>query len=95
MQGVSGKMERKTVAKPELSPRGRCLCGQHTLRVKEKKALRRSQTQIPRGTRLAIKRQGLEDAAHVKMQAPPSLSHCCHMGCWAQPCQIQLSHEIS
>lgn len=61
---------KKNSAKPELSPRGRCLCGQHTLLVKEKKAFRRSQTHIPRGTRLAIKRQ--QDAAHVKTQAPAS-----------------------
>lgn len=48
---------KKNSAKPELSPRGRCLGDQHTLPVKEKQAFRRSQTQIPRGTRLAIKRQ--------------------------------------
>lgn len=70
---------KKNSAKPELSPRGRCLCGQHTLPVKEKKALRRSQTQTPRGTRLAIRRQGAggclpcKDASSTQPQ--PLLPH--------------------
>ena len=61
-------------------------------------------SQIPRGTRLASKRgRRLKDAAHVKMQALPSLSHYCLMEYRAQPCQIfqffikleiQLLHEI-
>lgn len=78
---------KKSSAKPELSPRGCCLCGQHSTGQMAKNALfRGSQTQMPAGARLAC-----EETGGQRTQPVERCGHCpasAHAAMWDPPCQI-------